>query len=91
MIEDVTFEKTVYQPAPAKFEAGTGNIADAVGLGAALEYLTKIGIENVARYEHELLEYGMYALRYIPDVNLIGTVPEKTSVLSLARHHLLER
>jgi cysteine desulfurase/selenocysteine lyase len=49
MIEDVTFENTVYQPAPAKFEAGTGNIADAVGLGAALDYLTRIGIENVAR------------------------------------------
>jgi cysteine desulfurase/selenocysteine lyase len=52
MIEDVTFEKSTYQPAPAKFEAGTGNIADAVGLGAALEYLTKIGIHNVARYGH---------------------------------------
>ncbi|WGS88203.1 family 2A encapsulin nanocompartment cargo protein cysteine desulfurase [Methylomonas sp. UP202] len=82
MIEDVTFEKTVYQPAPAKFEAGTGNIADAVGLGAALEYLSRIGIENVARYEHELLEYGMHILRGIPGVRLIGTAPDKTSVLS---------
>ncbi|OAI11305.1 MULTISPECIES: family 2A encapsulin nanocompartment cargo protein cysteine desulfurase [Methylomonas] len=82
MIEDVTFEKTVYQPAPAKFEAGTGNIADAVGLGAALEYLSRIGIENVARYEHELLEYGMHILRAIPGVRLIGTAPDKTSVLS---------
>jgi len=88
MIEDVTFEKTSYQPAPAKFEAGTGNIADAVGLGAALEYLTKIGIENVARYEHELLEYGMHALRSVPGIRLIGTAPDKTSVLSfvLAGH-----
>lgn len=88
MIEDVTFEKTVYQPAPAKFEAGTGNIADAVGLGAALEYLTRIGIENVARYEHELLVYGMHALQAIPGVRLIGTAVEKTSVLSfvLAGH-----
>ncbi|AMK79271.1 MULTISPECIES: family 2A encapsulin nanocompartment cargo protein cysteine desulfurase [Methylomonas] len=82
MIEDVTFEKTVYQPAPAKFEAGTGNIADAVGLGAALEYLNKIGIENVARYEHELLVYAMHALRAIPGLRLIGTAPEKTSVAS---------
>ncbi|OHX34330.1 aminotransferase class V [Methylomonas sp. LWB] len=82
MIEDVTFEKTVYQAAPAKFEAGTGNIADAVGLGAALEYLSRIGIENVARYEHELLEYGMHILRGIPGVRLIGTAPDKTSVLS---------
>ena len=66
MIEDVTFEKTLYQPAPAKFEAGTGNIADAVGLGAALEYLTKIGIHNVARYEHELLVYAMDKLKASP-------------------------
>jgi cysteine desulfurase/selenocysteine lyase len=82
MIEDVTFEKTTYQPAPAKFEAGTGNIADAVGLGAALEYLSKIGIENVARYEHELLVYGMHALQAIPGLRLIGTAVEKTSVMS---------
>ncbi|WP_255187580.1 family 2A encapsulin nanocompartment cargo protein cysteine desulfurase [Methylomonas rapida] len=82
MIEDVTFEKTIYQPAPARFEAGTGNIADAVGLGAALEYLTRIGIENVARYEHELLEYGMHVLRSIPGLRLIGTAADKTSVLS---------
>lgn len=88
MIEDVTFEKTIYQPAPVKFEAGTGNIADAVGLGAALEYLTKIGIHNVARYEHELLVYAMEALRSIPGLRLIGTAAEKTSVLSfvLAGH-----
>ena len=88
MIEDVTFEKTIYQPAPAKFEAGTGNIADAVGLGAALEYLSKIGIENVARYEHELLVYGMHALQAIPGLRLIGTAAEKTSVMSfvLAGH-----
>lgn len=82
MIEDVTFEKTIYQPAPARFEAGTGNIADAVGLGAALDYLTRIGIENVARYEHELLEYGMHVLRSIPGLRLIGTAADKTSVLS---------
>ena len=88
MIEDVTFEKTIYQPAPAKFEAGTGNIADAVGLGAALEYLTKIGIHNVARYEHELLVYAMDKLKSIPGLRLIGTAAEKTSVLSfvLAGH-----
>ena len=88
MIEDVTFEKTLYQPAPAKFEAGTGNIADAVGLGAALEYLTKIGIHNVARYEHELLVYAMEKLNSIPGLRLIGTAQEKTSVLSfvLAGH-----
>jgi cysteine desulfurase / selenocysteine lyase len=82
MIEDVTFEQTRYQPAPAKFEAGTGNIADAVGLGAALEYVTRLGLENIARYEHELLVYGMHALRSIPGVRLIGTAADKASVLS---------
>jgi len=82
MIEDVTFERTIYQPAPAKFEAGTGNIADAVGLGAALEYVNKVGLENIARYEHELLVYGMHALQNIPGVRLIGTAPDKTSVMS---------
>ena len=89
MIEDVTFEKTTYQHAPAKFEAGTGNIADAVGLGTALEYLTKIGLENIARYEHELLAYAMHVLQSIPGLRLIGTAAEKTSALSfiLAGHN----
>jgi cysteine desulfurase/selenocysteine lyase len=82
MIEDVTFEKTVYQPAPAKFEAGTGNIADAVGLGAALEYVQRIGIQNITVYEHDLLAYAMEALRRIDGLTLIGTAKEKTSVLS---------
>ena len=58
MIVDVTFEKTTYQPPPGRFEAGTGNIADAVGLGAAIDYLDHIGMPNVARYEHELLVYA---------------------------------
>jgi cysteine desulfurase/selenocysteine lyase len=53
MIADVTFERTVFQPPPNRFEAGTGNIADAVGLGAALDYVERIGIENIARYEHD--------------------------------------
>jgi cysteine desulfurase/selenocysteine lyase len=82
MIEDVTFEKTVYQPAPARFEAGTGNIADAVGLGAALEYVQKVGIDNIARYEHDLLAYATEALSRIPGLRLIGTARDKTSVLS---------
>lgn len=82
MIEDVTFENTTYQPAPAKFEAGTGNIADAVGLGAALDYLNLIGISNVARYEHELLHYATEGLTGVPGLRLIGTAKEKTSVLS---------
>ncbi|PTU30097.1 family 2A encapsulin nanocompartment cargo protein cysteine desulfurase [Stenotrophobium rhamnosiphilum] len=82
MIEDVTFDKTIYHGPPARFEAGTGNIADAVGLGAALDYLDRIGLENVARYEHELLEYGMHHLRGVPGLRLIGTAKEKTSVMS---------
>ena len=82
MIQDVTFEKTVYHGAPARFEAGTGNIADAVGLGAALDYLERLGLENVAVYEHDLLEYATHLLRDIPGLRLIGTAKEKTSVLS---------
>lgn len=82
MIADVTFEKTVYQAAPARFEAGTGNIADAVGLGAALDYLEEIGMENIARYEHELLEYGTNGLLTVPGLRLIGTAKEKAGVLS---------
>ena len=82
MIADVTFEKTVFQPIPSKFEAGTGNIADAVGLGAAIDYVTKVGIENIARYEHELLVYGMQQLGAIPGVRLIGTAADKASVMS---------
>ena len=82
MIADVTFEKTVYQEAPNKFEAGTGNIADAVGLGAAIDYVSKIGIDNIYRYEHELLEYAISKMTQIPGLRLIGTAKEKTSVLS---------
>jgi len=82
MIQDVTFDKTVYHEAPSKFEAGTGNIADAVGLGAALEYVERIGIDNIARYEHELLVYATAALNKVPGLRLIGTAQEKASVLS---------
>ncbi|MFD1120910.1 family 2A encapsulin nanocompartment cargo protein cysteine desulfurase [Methylophilus flavus] len=84
MIQDVTFEKTVYHAAPAKFEAGTGNIADAVGLGAALKYVERIGIENIANYEHALLEYATAGMRDIPHLRLIGTAKNKASVLSFA-------
>ncbi|MCU1716665.1 family 2A encapsulin nanocompartment cargo protein cysteine desulfurase [Pseudomonas sp. 5P_3.1_Bac2] len=82
MIADVTFEKTQYQPAPARFEAGTGNIADAVGLGAALDYVERIGLENIYRYEHDLLVYATHGLRQIPGLRLIGTAAHKASVLS---------
>jgi cysteine desulfurase/selenocysteine lyase len=82
MIQDVTFEKTTYQPAPVRFEAGTGNIADAVGLGAAIDYLERIGMDNIARYEHELLVYATAGLQQVPGLRLIGTAAEKAGVLS---------
>jgi len=82
MIADVTFERTVFQPPPNKFEAGTGNIADAVGLGAAIDYVQRLGLENIARYEHDLLAYATHLLKPIPGVRLIGTAHEKASVLS---------
>jgi cysteine desulfurase/selenocysteine lyase len=82
MIQDVTFEKTVYQPAPLRFEAGTGSIADAVGLGAAVDYLQRIGMHNIARYENDLMTYATELLRGIPGLRLIGTAPHKAGVLS---------
>ncbi len=82
MIMDVTFEKTIYNTSPARFEAGTGNIADAVGLGAALDYLDQIGMENIARYEHDLLTYATAGLLTVPGLHLIGTAKDKAGVLS---------
>ena len=82
MIADVTFERTIYNGIPNKFEAGTGSIADAVGLGAALNYLTEIGMPCVYRWEHELLQYAMSEMRKIPGLTLIGTALNKASVLS---------
>ncbi|MDR3296224.1 MAG: cysteine desulfurase, partial [Clostridiales Family XIII bacterium] len=82
MIADVTFEKTLYQKVPQKFEAGTGNIADAVGLGAAIDYVSAIGMENIAAYEHALLAYATEELLRVPGLRLIGTAAQKASVLS---------
>jgi cysteine desulfurase / selenocysteine lyase len=82
MIQDVTFERTIYQAAPARFEAGTGNIADAVGLGTALDWVSRVGIHNIERYEHELLEYATARLLTVPGLTLIGTAPAKAGVLS---------
>ncbi|WP_332861547.1 family 2A encapsulin nanocompartment cargo protein cysteine desulfurase [Janthinobacterium svalbardensis] len=82
MIADVTFERTVYQGVPNRFEAGTGNIADAVGLGAAIDYVQRIGLENIAAYEHALLEYATHHLQAIAGVRLIGTALDKASVAS---------
>jgi cysteine desulfurase/selenocysteine lyase len=82
MIEDVTFEKTTFHGAPARFEAGTGNIADAVGLGAAIDYLMTIGMSNIAAYEHELLGYLTQGLLSVPGLRIIGTANEKAGVAS---------
>ena len=82
MIADVTFERTLYHGAPERFEAGTGNIADAVGLGAAVDYLERIGMATIQHYEHGLLEYATLGLATVPGLTLIGTAREKASVLS---------
>jgi cysteine desulfurase / selenocysteine lyase len=82
MIENVTFERSTYQRPPTRFEAGTGNIADAVGLGAALEYLSTVGMPNIERYEAQLLAYATQGLLTVPGLKIIGTAAHKASVLS---------
>jgi cysteine desulfurase/selenocysteine lyase len=82
MIKDVTFERTLYEVPPRRFEAGTGNIADAVGLGAALDYVSSLGLPNVARYEHGLMQYATEQIQSVPGLRLVGTAPEKASVLT---------
>lgn len=82
MIQDVTFEKTVYRPAPEKFEAGTPDIAGVVGLAAAIDYLFRVGIPGIAAYEHSLLEYATDALSTMPGLRFIGTAANKASILS---------
>ena len=82
MIRSVTFEETIYNTLPHKFEAGTPDIAGAIGLGAAIEYLESIGMERIAAYEQALLKYGAEKLGGIEGVRLIGTAEEKGGVLS---------
>ncbi len=82
MIRSVTFEKTTYNELPYKFEAGTPHIAGAIGLGAALEYLRRVGIARAAAHERELLAYGTELLNAIPGLRMIGTAREKVGVLS---------
>ena len=82
MIKDVTFEETTYNDPPARFEAGTPSIGDAVGLGAALDYVTRLGLPNIAKHEHELLEYGTEQLSRIDGLRMVGTAREKVGVLS---------
>ncbi|MGA2631457.1 MAG: cysteine desulfurase [Terriglobia bacterium] len=82
MIASVTFEKTIYNSLPYKFEAGTPNIAGTLGLGAAIDYLNQLGFDRFAPYEHELLVYATEALAQIPDLRIIGTAKEKAAVIS---------
>lgn len=87
MILSVSFEKTVYNKLPYKFEAGTPNIAGAIGLGAAIDYLQSLGMDNIAAWEQELLAYMTERLSTVPDIRLIGTAAEKAGVQSF----LIER
>jgi cysteine desulfurase / selenocysteine lyase len=82
MILSVTFEKTTYNDLPWKFEAGTPDIAGVIGLGAAIRYLNRIGMERIAAYEHELLDYATERLSALPGLRIIGTSPQKASVVS---------
>jgi cysteine desulfurase/selenocysteine lyase len=82
MIKSVTFEKTIYNDIPNRFEAGTPDIAGAIGLGVAIDYLVSIGIENIAKHEKELLDYATQKIRKIEGVRIIGNAVEKASVLS---------
>ena len=82
MIKSVTYERTIYNDLPAKFEAGTPNIAGAVGLGAAIDYITNIGMDRIHAHEQDLLDYGTECLSGIGGLRLIGTAQEKASVMS---------
>jgi cysteine desulfurase/selenocysteine lyase len=82
MISSVTFDKTIYNDVPHKFEAGTPSIAGVYGLGAALDYVNQIGLANITSYEHALLSYATEAIQQIPGVRIIGTAREKAGVIS---------
>jgi cysteine desulfurase/selenocysteine lyase len=82
MIKSVTFEKTIYNELPYKFEAGTPNIAGGLGLGAAIDYVHMLDLKAIGEYEHELLAYGTDKLLAIPGLRIIGTAKEKAAVLS---------
>jgi cysteine desulfurase/selenocysteine lyase len=82
MIAEVRFEKTTYAEPPHRFEAGTPDIAGAVGLGAAIDYLLELGFERIAEHERELLAYGTELLEAIPGLRIVGTAPAKIGVLS---------
>ena len=82
MIRCVTFERTTYQHPPGRFEAGTASIADAAALATALDYVQRVGLAPIARYEHELLGYATREIQSVPGLRLVGTAAEKASILS---------
>ena len=85
MIAKVTFEKTTYREPPYRFEAGTPPIVEAIGLGAAMDYVTAIGMDNIIAYEKALLTYATERLTAMPDIRLFGTAPEKAAILSFVQ------
>ena len=88
MIKSVTFEKTIYNDLPYKFEAGTPNIEGAIGLKAAIDYLNKIGLDQISIYENELLQYATEKLSQIPQLKIIGTAKEKASIISFVLENI---
>ncbi|MBN1632842.1 MAG: cysteine desulfurase [Ignavibacteria bacterium] len=88
MIESVSFEKTIYNKLPYKFEAGTPDISGPIGLASAIDYINKIGIDNISNYENKLLEYGTTELMKIGDLRIIGTAENKASVISFLAGNL---
>jgi cysteine desulfurase/selenocysteine lyase len=82
MILSVSFDKTIYNELPYKFEAGTPNIAGTIGLGAAIDYMQQLGIEEIAAHEHHLLDIATQQFEQLDGVKIIGTAAEKASVLS---------
>ncbi|MBK6964219.1 MAG: cysteine desulfurase [Bacteroidales bacterium] len=82
MIRSVTFEKTIYNELPFKFEAGTPNVGDAIGFGVALDYISNIGLDQIAAREHELLAYATERFKGDPLIRIIGNAPEKASLIS---------
>ena len=82
MIKTVTFEKTTFNELPFKFETGTPNVADVIGFDAALNYLEEIGLENIFKYEKELLDYATTRLKKLEGLEIIGDVPNKAGVIS---------
>ena len=88
MIKSVTFEKTIYNDVPNKFEAGTPNISGAIGLGTAIDYIQDIGIDNIAKHESDLLNYATEKIKEIKGVKIIGNAKDKASVLSFTMENI---